>query len=236
MGRCGCASECLCTVTGSGCVTVSGSGSIVTPYTVTVDVDPDGTNALECRDDGLYVNALTGGIPVWATAERPSPGTVGYTYYDTDVPGLFSWSGAIVGYTPPWNLPWGQVAYAETMTKTTGLGAAYGDLTGLSVTWTAVTNRLYRVTGFVDLSSTLASVGRVAIADGVSAVMAQSQQALGANEVATQTPLEVFTGVSGSTTRKLRGLVTSGSGATQSDVYGPHFIMVEDIGPAGVPT
>lgn len=57
MGRCGCASECLCSVTGSTCISVVGSGSPALPYTIAPIIDPDGDNTLECRDDGLFVGA-----------------------------------------------------------------------------------------------------------------------------------------------------------------------------------
>lgn len=57
MGRCGCASECLCSLAGSACISVTGSGSVATPYTVAPIVDPDPANTLECREDGLFAGA-----------------------------------------------------------------------------------------------------------------------------------------------------------------------------------
>jgi hypothetical protein len=134
--------------------------------------------------------------------------------------------------TPPWNIPWGRVASATTSTVTGTITSSYKDLTDLTVTWTAVANRRYKVTGYVDVSSTSASIARVAITDGSNNLKAQSQLSISASDVGSHTVYEVFTGSAGSTTRKLRSQVTAGTGATQSNVYGPHLILVEDIGPA----
>jgi hypothetical protein len=171
-----------------------------------------------------------------SSSDYPSAPVVGMTVYDLADDALYIYAGATSGWQPPWNLPWGQVASATTSTATTSISSSYSDLTGLSVTWTAVANRRYKVTGYSDLSSTSASIARLAITDGSANVKAQAQQALAANDVAAQTVFELFTGTAGSTTRKLRGLVTAGTGATQSNAYGPHLILVEDIGPAGAPS
>lgn len=54
MGRCGCASECLCSVTGSNCISVVGSGSVVSPYTVAPIISAAEGNGLTCEADGLF--------------------------------------------------------------------------------------------------------------------------------------------------------------------------------------
>jgi len=60
MARCGCASECVCTVVGSGCVTVGGSGSTGAPYTVGLSVDPAVDNLVECAAGGLLATVVVG--------------------------------------------------------------------------------------------------------------------------------------------------------------------------------
>lgn len=282
MGRCGCASECLCTVVGGDCITVAGNGSIATPYTVGVEVDPsaenalscgesglfvqsydsfnfgetdcieitgtgtvidpvvatpiidfDPTNALQCRPDGLYVaSSATGGVPVWSTATRPYPSTLGYTYYDTDVPGIMTWSGAASEYTAPWNLPWGMLDYAETVLPASGIGTSYTDL--LFVTVDLIYGRTYKVTAFVDLFSTSAGQTQAAITDVALNPLAHSHFSNSANQVQTHN-VSYIVEHGGATTLGYEyhlGLkVTAGTGSTQSNVYGPHYIMVEDIGP-----
>lgn len=61
MPRCGCASECVCSVVGSNCITVGGSGAPGTPYTVAVKVNPAVDNGLVCTEDGLYASGGGGG-------------------------------------------------------------------------------------------------------------------------------------------------------------------------------
>lgn len=55
MARCGCSSECVCSVVGANCIAVSGSGSIAAPYTVGAVVDPAASNLLSCGEQGLIV-------------------------------------------------------------------------------------------------------------------------------------------------------------------------------------
>jgi len=175
-------------------------------------------------------------VIVCTSATRPTSPPEGMVIYETDTDKLLAYTTATTGWVQPWNMPWGCVAVATSTTKTTSIGSSYVSLSGLSVTWTAVANRRYKVTGYADISSgTSACIARLAIADGSDTVKAQSQQDLDGSHVASQVVHEVFTGSSASTTRKLRALVTSGTGATQSDVYGPHLIMVEDLGPTGAP-
>lgn len=171
-----------------------------------------------------------------SSADYPSAPVVGMTVYDLNDDALYVYAGATSGWRPPWNMPWGHVASATTSTVTNGVGSSYTDVTGLSVTWTAVTNRRYKVTGYLDTANATASVARLAITDSSNNLKAQSQQTLAANDAASQTVHELFTGSAGSTTRKLRIQFTAGTGGTQSNVYGPHLILVEDIGPAGAPS
>jgi hypothetical protein len=174
-------------------------------------------------------------VVVCTSTTRPTSPPEGMTIYETDTDKVLVYTTATTGWQPPWNMPWGWVASATSSTATTSISSSYSDLSSLTVTWTAVANRRYKVTGYSDISSTAASIARLAITDSSNGIKAQAQQALAANDVAAQTVFELFTGTSGSTTRKLRGLVTAGTGATQSNVYGPHMILVEDLGPTGSP-
>ena len=55
MARCGCETECLCVLIDGDCTTFAGSGSVASPYQINVEIDPDVTNQIECRDDGLFI-------------------------------------------------------------------------------------------------------------------------------------------------------------------------------------
>jgi len=80
MARCGCSSECVCSVVGGDCIIVSGSGSPSSPYTADVVVNPASVNMLECGELGLLVELQTAdttcielsgtgvlGLPLFAT-------------------------------------------------------------------------------------------------------------------------------------------------------------------------
>lgn len=53
MARCGCSSDCPCAVQSGNCIRVVGSGAPSSPYVVSIILDPDVDNILECTDDGL---------------------------------------------------------------------------------------------------------------------------------------------------------------------------------------
>jgi len=167
---------------------------------------------------------------------RPSSPPEGMTIYETDTEKLLTYTTSTTGWVPPWNLPWGYVATASTTSTTTGVGSSYTDASTLSVTWTTVQNRRYRVTGYLDFGSSSATISYVAITDGSNAIKAVAHESHAANDIVTFSPAELFTAASStSTTRKLRVKCDAGTGGTQSNVYGPHFILVEDIGPNGAP-
>lgn len=66
MARCGCGTDCQCTVQAGSCTTVTGSGSSATPYTISVDLSAVAGNTLSCVADGLYGSA--GGLTVSDTS------------------------------------------------------------------------------------------------------------------------------------------------------------------------
>lgn len=55
MARCGCSSDCACSVQAGDSARVTGSGAPATPYVVSVVVDPAVDNILESGSDGLKV-------------------------------------------------------------------------------------------------------------------------------------------------------------------------------------
>ena len=141
-------------------------------------------------------------------------------------------SGQVLTATNMNALPWGIVAYAQTTASQSGITTA-ADLTGLSVTFTAVANRYYLIQGFVTCYSSVGS-------DGFGCIIANSAGTALANAFAISRDNLVsysahcFYRVSpgaGSVTYKLRGQ-RSGTGTLtyQPDGVTPSFIMVTDIG------
>ena len=175
-------------------------------------------------------------VVVCTSTTRPASPPEGMVVYETDTDKLLAYTTATTGWVPPWNMPWGYIATASTTTATTSVGSSYTDAGSLTVTWTTVQNRRYKVTGFLDMGSSSATVSYVAITDGSNNNKAVANESHAANDIVTFSPVEIFTAASStSTTRKLRVKCDAGTGGTQSNVYGPHIILVEDIGPSGAP-
>jgi hypothetical protein len=134
-------------------------------------------------------------------------------------------------------LPWGWLAYAETVTAETGLVGTV-DLTDLAVTWTAVAGRLYKITGKLQMSVTDATPPGRLLA-GIRESTTELQRILEIQEETVVTmrwigqASWIGTPSPGSHTHKLYAqLVVGTSMATESSATLPSFILVEDIGPA----
>lgn len=175
-----------------------------------------------------------------SSADYPSAPVVGMTVYDLNDDALYVYAGATSGWRPPWNLPWGRVASA-TGTATTNIGTTYVDLNGMSVTWTAVQNRRYRVSAQVNIlaPSTGTDCNVFArIVDTTPTQMAESVQT--AALVLSYSELQVvellsYTSASASVTRKIQAKVSASSNNSLVTTN-PPLIYVEDIGPAGAPS
>ena len=134
-----------------------------------------------------------------------------------------------------WNVPWGQIAYAQVTTGQGGI-TAVTDLTGLTVTFTAIAGRRYRTSFYGIVTASVASdaVG-VNITTGANANVQTSQAVVGVAEFGYSLGASVIESLSaGSHTRKLRMVRNAGSGTCllNADATFPAFILVEDIGPA----
>jgi len=109
------------------------------------------------------------------------------------------------------------------------------DITGLTVTWTAVANRLYRISAYsLILGNVVDDEAYMDITDGSNAVQQRASDSLGGTAPTARAfaPVVTQTGLSGSVTRKIRVTRQAGSGAVQvaADGVHPAWIMVEDLG------
>lgn len=182
---------------------------------------------------------------VCTSATRPTTGLYdGMIIYETDT------NETLVAYntatTPvwrrPWRMPWGVVGQANVTTSQSGINAVV-DLTGLSITWTAVANRRYKATFTGTFTTVAGAVGDTYLLTYTDATPTTIQQrslvfpttAFQHNGTQLTT---VETGLAaGSVTRKLRYQRFSGTGTgtlTGSSTETAQFI-IEDIGPNGAP-
>ena len=135
----------------------------------------------------------------------------------------------------PWNTAWGSVGYISRTTGLTGIAGSATDLTGMSVTFNAVANRLYKATwhvnGYkagVDLDGTIVYFTNSANTV-LSYIVVRSPSG---NWALNLSASHVFTTTAGSSTFKLRMASFSGTFSPTADSDNPCQLLIEDIGPA----
>ena len=130
-------------------------------------------------------------------------------------------------------LPWGVMAYASATANQTGIAAA-ADVTGLSVTFTANSTRIYVTSVYIGYAEQLAAAAypEVRIVDGSNVEKARATKYLTAGVGDGFWVRVVETGLSGSVTRKARAQTSSGSLTITAGATYPNQILVEDIGEA----
>ena len=184
--------------------------------------------------------ASTGARDVSVTA--PEDGMVAYIRSNDSSEGLYTYNGTAWRRGPGWNAPWGLLAKAK-FTNNSVTSATHSTLqdgtNNLTVTATTVTNRCYRIT---TIQNPYASGG----ANGF-----QGAHLVGATETArflipnmstvtqdTRTYVSTYTETSGQS-RIFKAQISSYTTNTQITDWGsatiPRIIIVEDIGPDGVP-
>ena len=151
-------------------------------------------------------------------------------------------SGAVLTAQQMNNLPWGIVdatsggtsgrGYARRTTNQT-LTTTETEMTGLTVTWTAVTGRLDRVSFNCRVLNTAdtqnifmrITTGANALALGT----ATRQGSSGENQI---NGAIILSGLTGTQTYKIRGFTQTGSATLVGDSTVPATFIVEDMGPA----
>lgn len=153
-------------------------------------------------------------------------------------PGGFS-AGDVLGAADMNGLPAGKMGYASVTANQTSISTTT-DLTSLTVTWTAVSSRLYQISFQVAVDpvwTTGSAQPTIYITDGSNNVkQTVTSDVLADLSVLSMTGFVLETSLSGSTTRKLRAAFPSSSGSDTMTMTAsstrPAFILVEDIGPA----
>lgn len=130
------------------------------------------------------------------------------------------------------NFPRGVMGYAKGSTART-MTTSPADITDMTVTFTAVANRLYKATWscFV-LQTDALSRAIFDIVQGASTVINTMQNTVPNNNgYATITFSALFTATAGSTTIKINGSVTGGTATIQGGAVASHSLIIEDVGP-----
>jgi len=141
-------------------------------------------------------------------------------------------SGAILTAAQMNNLPWGLTGSAENLALAQTFTTIV-DLTSMSVTFTGIANRRYRVDGFLLMQSNVAADGvNLQIRNSSNTVLQQAIYPLPLSTSAYMCAVSVFIAATGSTTVKLSALRQYGTGtitANGAATY-PCQLIVTDIG------
>ena len=167
---------------------------------------------------------------VCTSSTRPASPYEGQMIYETDTDKTLVWNGT--AWYANWNSAWGKVAYASSTTAQSTVSTV-ADITGTSVTFTAVAGRHYKFTLFLpQLSGTTAGDrARIDITDGTNSIQIGYTNITGFGGPIV---LSALATASGSVTYKgtMRRDQGTGTIASYADTFSIRFLLVEDIGPA----
>lgn len=147
------------------------------------------------------------------------------------------WAGAVDGWQPPWNLPWGPVEppVAVATGATDGAGTL-NDWTGATITFNAIANRLYKITSDVNtiLSTVGGDIAELVLVDGGGTIAGTLTRGLcGTAAEAALHALAWKSYAAGPVTVKAQVRRASGTGTV---TFGAGWFSVLDDGPAGAPS
>jgi hypothetical protein len=154
--------------------------------------------------------------------------------------GLYTYNGT--AWRRPWNMPWGSQGRATTSSTRQAMTASGTDVTGLSVTFDQVSNRLIKFTfmfGVVALTNAFiafnftVNTGTTGAGTTV-ATLGESKLNLGEYQVFSYTAT-IATTTTGSQSYHLRQSSLSANGISITNDLGLGIMVVEDIGPSGAP-
>ncbi len=203
----------------------------------------DGPNNIaESTVTGL-VNDLASkqNFTVCTSSTRPGSPAIGDSIFETDTGNMLEWYGTTPAWQPPWTVAWGTLGYVQVTANQTTITTEV-DLTSLTLTTTFTANRRIKITGACHLQSTVGTdEGALHITDATPTVIQVANTGDPGNVVGN--PGHAYcsakvTPAAGSKLYKLRALRANGTGTFTmvASATTPAFILIEDIGPNGVPS
>lgn len=184
-----------------------------------------------------FTNIEKAVVQVCTSSTRPASPTVGMCIYETDTGNTLYYQSATTGWTPEWNVGWGSVATQVTWSSDTTF-TTVADITNATITWTAVANRKYELRLMIhSFGSTVPSFNTIAFTDPSNSAKASFAAIVLSATIAGPAPCSyVESGIAaGSTTRKIRGTASAGTGHLYADATYLGRLSVFDVGPNGAP-
>jgi hypothetical protein len=141
-------------------------------------------------------------------------------------------AGAILTAAQMNRLPWGVTGYASATANQNV--TTLTDLTGLTVTFTAVSTRIYKTTIHIPIvqQTSANGYGQLYLTNSSNTQLQWAQEYRLTNYQSFMTLTYVESGISGSTTRKARAEASGGGLTFYGASTSPMQIVVEDIGQA----
>lgn len=129
-------------------------------------------------------------------------------------------------------IPRGEVAYAEATGAQATFGPGITDITGATVTWTAISAHKYEIKATANiLQNTAAATCNLTLANSANTVFAQPGITVpGAANYMLFSIVKRVTGLSGSVTFKLRAQTSAGTISMNQSANSPTVLSVVDLG------
>lgn len=224
------------------------SAKLATAAVTTDKLSSSAVTAEKIADATITAAKLVSGIqPVYlatsvgALPATPVDGMVAYVNSNNSSEGIYTYNGTAWRKGAGWNSPWGYSATSSKTANQTVSSSTYVDVSGLSVSWSSVANRFYRVRAYVLCTNVNANTIDFQICDSGATVQYQALtvssifSATG-NYVILEVPLSVGVVITGTMTCKVRAKVDTGTSMTvNGSISAPSYITVEDLGPSGAP-
>lgn len=165
--------------------------------------------------------------------------TAGMTCYidSNDVnEGFYTYIGAAWRKGPGWNAPWGVIGRVSSANSQASVGTTYTDVTDLSITFTAVANRFYKISAYISAAvNATATFALANIIEDATTTVIQTGTPIVASLGAGLYPMAVRTYTAGSHTVKVQIRANTGTILTGASATNLHQMVIEDIGPSGAP-
>ena len=179
----------------------------------------------------------SGGLIICTSTTRPTMPIEGLTIYETDTDKVRTWNN--YRWDLPWNEPWGLIGYAKVTPSVTGIGSTPTDITGQSVTWTPVGNRIYEIRAEGNLLETTGDTTvTVSIYSPTLGIIESSAWTQLAGVRTAYSFAAIQQTLAGGTPVTMKVQVSNGGGAftnTGGSLILPQKLIVKDLGPSGSP-
>ena len=194
-----------------------------------------------CQEQSVMYFANTAARDAAISAGAREDGMTVYIGSNDSSEGILTFNGS--SWTRPWNIPWGSQGRATTSSTRQVMTASGTDVTGLSVTFDQVSNRLIKFTFMLGVVCTAAAFNAhtMTVNTGTTgagttvATLGQSKMNAGDYQVFHYTAT-IATTTTGSQSYHLRqSVLIGGSGIDITNDLGQGIMIVEDIGPSGAP-